>query len=432
MKALINVRIYDYHNYIENGFVIFDKQIIKVGRMIDFCNEGFLVIDGKGELLLPSFVCAHSHIYSIFARGLSLPFNPNNFLEILEQMWWKIDAKLTNEITYYSGIASASEFLLNGVTTIIDHHASGEIIGSLDALKRSVVKTAKMRGIFCFETSDRYNVLNCIKENKSFARKNHSEDVAGLFGLHASMTLSNETLKLVKKNLGNVPLHVHVAESIMDEEDSLDKYNCSIIKRFDNYGLLNKDSLIVHGVFLNDDEIDILKKHKCFLVVNTTSNMNNAVGLPNVKNYLNHGLNVIVGNDGLNSNMASEYMNVFYTSHLKNESPLCLNLNDIKTMILNSYDYVSNRLNIKLGRIEKDYEADFQLVKYNSFTQIDENNVFGHIFYGLFPSFKPSDVYSHGKKVVSNYALTNKKLLNELNKANEYSNKLWSVLKENN
>ncbi len=432
MKALINVRIYDYQNYIENGFVIFDKKIVKVGKMSDFKNDNYTLIDGKGSLLLPSFVCSHAHIYSIFARGLSLPFNPTNFLEILEQMWWKIDAKLTNDITYYSGIAASSEFLLNGVTTVIDHHASGEIIGSLDALKRSVVKLAKMRGIFCFETSDRYDVKSCIKENKSFAKKNHSEDVSGLFGMHASMTLCDKTLKLIKNNLGDVPLHVHVAESVMDEEDSFSKYNTSIIKRFDNYGLLNKDSLIVHGVFLSDEELDILKDRDCYLVVNTTSNMNNAVGLPNVKNYLNHGLKVMVGNDGLNSNMASEYMNVFYTSHLKNESPLCLNLADVKEMILNSYEYVSKRLNIKLGRIFEGYEADFQLVKYNPFTDMNSDNAFGHIFYGLFPSFKPSDVFSHGQKVVSSYSLTNKKLLNELKNANEFANKLWNELKETN
>ncbi len=430
MKAIINVRIYDYVNYIENGYLLFDKEIVEVGKMSDFKDNSYQIIDGKGSLLLPNFVCAHSHIYSIFARGLSLKFDPHNFLDILEQMWWKIDAKLTNELTYYSGISAASEFLLNGVSTVIDHHASGEIIGSLNALKRSVCKTAKMRGIFCFETSDRYDVSKCIKENKNYALKNHDEHTAGLFGMHASMTLSDKSLKMIKKNVGNIPLHVHVAESKMDEDDSLAKYNTSILERFEKYDLLNENSLIVHGVYLSDKELDIVKRHNSLMVVNTTSNMNNAVGLPNVKSYLDKGIKVMIGNDGLNSNMASEYMNVYYTSHLKNESPTQLSLNDVKQMILNSYDYVSNRLNIKLGRLEKGYLADFMLVDYHPFTNMDSSNAFGHIFFGLFPSFKPSDVFVDGLKMVSNYKLTNKKLKNELNNANEYSNKLWLSLKE--
>ena len=75
MKALINVRIYDYERYIENGYVIFDDVISEVGEMKSFKDKGYQIIDGKGQLLLPNFVCAHSHIYSIFARGLALPFD---------------------------------------------------------------------------------------------------------------------------------------------------------------------------------------------------------------------------------------------------------------------------------------------------------------------------------------------------------------------
>ncbi|MCR5332886.1 MAG: amidohydrolase family protein [Bacilli bacterium] len=427
MKAIINARIYDYKNYIENGYVVFDEQIKEVGKMSSFKDKDYEVIDAKGKLLLPNFVCNHAHIYSIFARGLSLPFNPHNFLEILEQMWWKLDAKITNQITYYSGIAASYEFLLNGVSTVIDHHASGEIIGSLSSLKASVCDVAHMKGIFCFETSDRYNISKCIKENVSFFKENSKN---ALFGMHASMTLSNETLALIKKEFGNIPLHVHVAESKMDEEDSLKKYNTSIIDRFDKYGLINKDSLIVHGVALSDHELDIIKARGAYMVVNTTSNMNNAVGLPNVKKYLDHGIKVMVGNDGLNSNMASEYMNVYYTSHLLNESPTTLNLGDVLNMINNSYDYVSNKLGIKLGKIEKGYASDFMLVNYSPFTQMDESNAFGHVFFGLLPSFKPCDVLVNGNYEVKNYEVQNKRLIAEFKKCKNFADELWHLVKE--
>ena len=431
MKAIVNARIYDYKNYIECGYVLFDKTIVEVGLMKDFKDKGYEIMDAKGKLLLPNFVCAHAHIYSIFARGFALPFDPHNFLEILEQMWWKIDAKITNDITYYSGIAASYEFLLNGVSTVIDHHASGtDIIGSLSSLKKSVVDVAHLRGIFCFETSDRYPIKDCIKENVEFYKNNKGEDVAGLFGMHASMTLSNETLSLIKSELANQPIHVHVAESKMDEEDSQSKYKTNIISRFDKFGLLNKDSLIVHGVALGDEELEIIKKRECYLVVNTTSNMNNAVGLPNVSNYLKHNIPVMVGNDGLNSNMASELMNVYYTSHLLNKSPKEANLGDVLKMINNAYEYVSRRLNIKLGKIEKGYVSDFMLVNYVPFTNMNESNAFGHVFFGLYPSFKPCDVFVKGNLEVKDYQMQNKELLSEFNKCNEFANKLWTLVKE--
>ena len=117
MKAITNVRIYDYQNYIENGYVVFDKKIVEVGSMDKFVNKDYTIIDGKGQLLLPNFVCNHSHIYSIFARGLILPFFPKNFKDILIQMWWKLDSKITNEITYNSGICAGAEFIENGASS---------------------------------------------------------------------------------------------------------------------------------------------------------------------------------------------------------------------------------------------------------------------------------------------------------------------------
>ena len=431
MKVITNVRIFDYKNYIENGYVVFDKQIIEVGQMSNYKDKGVKPIDGQGQLLLPNFVCNHAHIYSIFARGMILPFHPNNFLEILEQMWWKMDAKIDNQTTYYSGICAGKEFIENGVTTVIDHHASGtDIVGSLKALKKSLVNDLGLRAILCFETSDRYPVDKCIKENISFMQKNKDEHIAGLFGMHASMTLSNKTLASVSRKLKEGPIHIHVAESKMDEEDSQAKYGMSIIERLDKYGLVNPNSLIVHGVDIKDNELEIVAKNNAYMVVNTTSNMNNAVGLPNIKNYLDHGIKVMVGNDGLSSNMATEYLNAFYTTHLYNQTPLAMGLGEILDMINNSYDYVSKTLGIKLGKIEKGYESDFMLVPYQPFTVMDNTNAFGHVFYGLYPSLRPNDVYASGKLLLKNRKIVSKKVNKLVEESTEISKNLWTRIKE--
>lgn len=431
MKALVNVRIFDYQNYIENGYVVFDETIHEVGEMKNFKDKGYQVIDGKGQLLMPNFVCAHSHIYSIFARGLILPFNPHNFQEILDQMWWKLDSKIDNPITYYSGIAAGSEFLLNGVTTIIDHHASGEdILGSLTSLKKALDNTLHLRSVLCFETSDRYNVKECIKENISFANRYHTSHVAGLFGMHASMSLSEKTLKEVSRKLKDLPIHIHVAESDMDVIDAKEKYNTTIVERLDKHGLVNKDSLIVHGVYISDKELDIIKARGAYMVVNTTSNLNNAVGITDIKKFLNKGIPVMIGNDGLSSSMATEYLNAMYLTHLKNDSPTALNVGHILDIINNAYEYVGRRLNIKIGKISDGYVSDFMLVPYVPFTEMNKSNAFGHIFYGLFPNFKPCDVYVDGNRLVKSYELVSKKARQELIKSLEYSEKLWKRVKE--
>ena len=429
LTALTNVRIYDYENYIENGFIIFDEKIHEVGEMKDFKNNFYRIVNGKGKLVIPNFICAHSHIYSIFARGLSLPFNPTNFQDILDQMWWKLDSQIDNRITYYSGIAAGYEFLLNGVTTVIDHHASGkDIVGSLTNLKKAL-NLEGIRSILCFETSDRFNVNDCIKENISFADKNKTDFAAGLFGMHASMSLSDKTLEAISKKINGLPIHIHVAESEMDENDCMQKYKTTICERLDKYNLISPDSLIVHGIYMSQKEVQIIKDKDAYIVINPTSNLNNAVGITDVKMFLDAGVKLMVGNDGLSSSMGTEYLNAYYLTHLKNASPTALGLDDVKQMINNSYEYVGRRLNIEIGRIAPKYVSDFMLVDYAPFTVVNKDNIFGHIFFGLFPNFKPRNVYSNGKLVVKDGEITNGKVKRELVKAREYSQKLWASVK---
>ena len=100
IKALINVRIYDYTNYIENGYIIFDEVILEVGQMNDFSNQNYELIDGEGDLVIPGLVNGHTHIYSTFARGMSVRFNPKDFQGILDDLWWKMDHSLDKDMVY--------------------------------------------------------------------------------------------------------------------------------------------------------------------------------------------------------------------------------------------------------------------------------------------------------------------------------------------
>ncbi|MCK7487654.1 MAG: amidohydrolase family protein [Bacillus subtilis] len=149
MNALINATIYDFVAYRTNQYVLFDDVIRDVGDMAAYPGVDGTVWDCQGALVLPGFVLAHTHIYSTFARGLSLPFHPTNFQEILDQLWWKLDAQIDKDVIYHSGIAFSADAIKSGVTTLFDHHASGkEIAGTLNQLKRAVVDKAGLARLF--------------------------------------------------------------------------------------------------------------------------------------------------------------------------------------------------------------------------------------------------------------------------------------------
>jgi len=428
LKALINARIYDYHDYYENAYIIYDKEIIKIGPMREFNKAEYeSCIDLENALVLPGFICGHTHLYSAFARGMSIPFNPKTFKEVLKQMWWKLDHFLDLDMVYYSALTYGLEQIKKGSTCLIDHHAGNEIIGSLNQIKKALNDDLKMRSILAFETSDRYDSDKAIEENVNYIKNNKTEFTSGLFGLHASFTLSDNTLSEVSKNLAGAGIHIHVAESIKDEEDSMKKYGKTVIERLNSFNLINDSSILVHCTNASEKELKIIKNTNAYVAINTTSNMNNAVGLPNVRLMDELGINLMVGNDGLIQSMPIEYLNAYYSAHLNTKNPVGLSIDSIKKMITNSYDFVNKQLNIKLGKIKKGYKADLIVVPYSEFTPLDKSNIFGHLFFGLFPGLLPQDVIINGKTIIKNYKASTI-LENKAIESKNLAKKLWNKI----
>ncbi|MCE5219886.1 MAG: amidohydrolase family protein [Clostridium sp.] len=428
IKALTNVNIFDFDSLKEKSYVLFDKQIIEVGSIENFKGADE-VYDCNNQILMPGFVNCHSHIYSTFARGWITEFNPKNFVELLEQMWWKLDRVLEEKDIYYSGLVSGIEFIKNGVTTVVDHHASGrKIKGSLNLLKRALCDYLGIRGVFCFESSERFPIDECIEENIEFS-KIDSIMAKGLFGMHACLTLSDDSLKKIADKSQGMPIHIHVGESDEDNIESIKKYNKTPIERLEEYGLLRENSILSHCIYLSESDMDILKKYKVYVALNPTSNFNNAVGLADVLELEKRNIKCLLGNDGLGFNLTRDMINLLFGMHLKYKNPIAYSVNDIKKVIENNYEYASKILNCKLGKIEAGYEADFITLEYNAPTLITEDNLLGHFFYGMLDNFKPKNVWCNGKIKLKDYKILQdeEKIYEE---ARKIAQEIWEKCKE--
>ncbi|WP_083258986.1 amidohydrolase family protein [Cellulosilyticum sp. I15G10I2] len=429
IKALIHANLFDYENYREDYYVLFNHQIVEVGPMACFKGADE-VFDCKHQMVLPGFVNGHSHIYSAFARGWNTPCDAKNFTEFLEQMWWKLDSALDEEAVYYSGLVSGIECLKNGVTTIVDHHASGRHIkGSLNTLKKSICDEAGLRGIFCFETSDRFNLQQCIEENLEFAAQHQSAVATGIFGMHANMTLSNLSLETIQRQIGDMPIHIHVGESTDDGIYTQKVSGQSVVERLDHFGLLKKNSILSHCIYISEKDKDLLAQKEIYAAVNPTSNMNNGVGLPDVKGLMQRGIKCLIGNDGLGFNLTRDMQNLMYTMHLKYQSAQCFGLQEVTEIIKNNYDYAGKLLGCQLGRFEKGYEADFMEVFYNPPTPMDKSNMLGHFFYGILDRFTPNKVWAQGEvRVAEGKVKIDEAIIYK--EARHVADKVWHACKE--
>jgi putative selenium metabolism protein SsnA len=245
------------------------------------------IVDAAGQLIMPGNICAHTHFYGAFARGMAIPGNPpRDFPEILSKLWWRLDRALLPEDVKYSTLVCLVDAIKHGTTSLIDHHASPSAIdGSLDQIAEAVTE-AGLRASLCYEVSDRNGRDEAragIAENVRFAKvqsTGHDPLLAASFGLHASLTLSDETLAdcVVAAEGLDTGFHIHAAEGISDEEDSLRRSGKRVVERLDDAGILGPKSILVHCVHVDAWEMEILRDTGTWVTHQPRSNMNNAVG----------------------------------------------------------------------------------------------------------------------------------------------------------
>src|SRR5438132_7870846 len=131
-------------------------------------------VDASGGLIMPGFLCTHTHFYSAFARGMAIPGEPpRNFPEILERLWWRLDKLLTLEDTGVSAEIFMADAIRHGTTCVVDHHASPNAVdGSLDVIAVAV-EQAGIRACLAYEGSDRDGLAVIeagIRDNERFLR----------------------------------------------------------------------------------------------------------------------------------------------------------------------------------------------------------------------------------------------------------------------
>ncbi len=380
--------------FIEDGAVAIEgTKIAEVGQnwLIREKYQDADYIDAKGGVIMPAFINTHEHIYSAMARGLSIKgYNPKGFLDILDGQWWTIDRHLTLEQTKYSAIDTMIASIRNGVTTIFDHHASfGQIEGSLFTIA-DVAKELGLRACLCYEVSDRDGMEKArasVMENAEFIRyalKDDTDMLAGMMGMHAQFTISDATMALAAANKPEeVGYHIHVAEGIEDLHDCLKKYGKRIVDRLMDCGILGEKTLLGHCIYINPHEMELIKETNTMVVHNPESNMGNACGCPPTMELVKRGILTGLGTDGYTHDMLESYKvaNVLHKHHLCDANAAW---GEVPKMLFENNAAIANRyFKTPLGVLKEGAAGDVIVVDYDPPTHLDENNINGHMLFGM-------------------------------------------------
>jgi putative selenium metabolism protein SsnA len=378
------------NRFFQNGKVYIEgDRIIDVG---DFPVNRYApdkVIDAAGNVVMPGLINTHHHLYSTFARGFT-PAGPPalNFSEILSKLWWKLDLALNSEDVYYSALLALLDSVRAGCTTIIDHHSSPACRdGSLDQIEQAF-RDVGLSGCLSYEVSDRNQPGEGIRENERYISKCSDRDdgqMSALFGLHASMTLGSETLQRcaeVARGL-NAGFHVHAAEAEIDVELTIDRYGQGIMDRFDAFGITGSKSIFVHGVHFGPRDIDILTSTDSLLAVNPESNMNNGLATAPVLDFLNKGVLVGLGTDGMSAHLISQARALYLQQRGAHKDP-SIAFAEACQILLNHNRTLCNRLfHEPRGALAAGQLADIIIPNYQPFTPFNDDTLYGHLLFGL-------------------------------------------------
>lgn len=352
------------------------------------------MLDAAGRLVMPGNICAHTHFYSSFARGLAIPGPPmKDFPEILARLWWPLDRSLDGEAIRYSALVPLADAIRHGTTTLIDHHASNRAIdGSLDIIAE-VVEQAGLRACLCYEVTDRDGPAVAqagIRENERFIRKVKREKggglLAGTFGLHASLTLSDETLErcvAVAEELG-VGFHIHAAEGPADRNHAMEKYGLRTIDRLHQRGILGEKTIVAHAIDIDPWEMAVLRDTGTWVTHQPRSNMNNAVGVADVPAMLRGGVQVGLGNDGFSNNMFMEMKTAYLLHKVHRNDPRVMGADQVLEMAVTNNARLANLFFPKpIGELSPGAYADIILLDYHPPTPLTAGNLPWHIIFGV-------------------------------------------------
>lgn len=376
------------------------------------------IIDCTGKYITQSFVCGHHHVYSALSRGMGAPKkNPENFNEILEYVWWTLDKCLDAEMIEASALYTAIASIKNGVTFVIDHHASPNAIkGSLEIIANAFEKVGASH-LLCYEISDRDGLDKAeegLNETAEYL-KNHQ----GLVGLHASFTVSDDTLKkaveLAKQSDSGI--HIHVAEAESDQDHCVSTYGIRVIERLQKFGALDSGKTILgHCLHLSENEKKIISNSPAWVVQNTESNLNNKVGFFNAKGL---GENIMMGTDGMHSDMLRSAKAAFFVGQ---------NFDTI------GYDSVYQRFRnadkyLQSNGFKGHGPNNLVVLDYDTPTPFNNGNFYGHFVFGI-ESQHVQHVISKGRLIVENRKIITVNEEKILADARIQAERLWSKMRK--
>ena len=369
----------------------------KIAKIDDHINvPADEVIDCTGKAILPSFCNTHTHASMMFLRGIG---EDKNLFDWLNQDIFPKEAKLKPEHMYALSRFAILEMIKTGTTCFTDMYFL--IPGTFKAVQDMGVRCVlPYLGMDFFDVQKREKHI--LEATQYLTGSLQNSRIIKAICCHSIYTCSKELIlkffEMSKKY--NTFFQIHVSETQKEVDDCTQKFGCRPVELLYKWGVMGEKTLFAHAVHLNDDEIELVKKTKTVLAHCPTSNLKLGSGQMNLQKYLDSGLKLTLGTDGVSSNNSLSMIGEMKTAALsaKNSSDSVLS-GKVEDIFQISTQNGFEAFGLNAGEIKEGKLADFILVDMNNQFLLPNNNLISNMIYAA-DSSCITDVFCDGKPVM--------------------------------
>jgi 5-methylthioadenosine/S-adenosylhomocysteine deaminase len=262
-----------------------------------------------GMLLLPGTVNAHSHSFQSLLRGLGddQPFSQ------WRRYLYEFMPRLDEEGVYTGALFAFGEMLLRGVTTVCDffylHHGGNErALAVAQAARDLGIRLVLARTMMDWETAPpafRESPERATANTRALAVRLEGDPLVSVIPApHSPHAASAEMIQAGARLAVELdtPWHIHVAEAPYEGEETRKRYGTGPLAWMESLGALDERIRIVHGVWLEDEEIEALGRAGGGLIHCAGSNLFLGDGIAPIPTYQRAGVTVSLGCDSGSAN----------------------------------------------------------------------------------------------------------------------------------
>ena len=265
-------------------------------------------VDGRGRVLLPGFVNAHTHLPMTLMRGYG---GGHDLQSWLNDYIFPAEARLDDRAVAAGAALGLAEMIATGVTCVADMYMRTGVIA--DQIVRAGLSANLSCGGVYFGAPEDFSPDTCgdCRNQQELTDAWHGYGGGQIrvdASIHAEYTSSAPLWQWMAGYARDhgLRMHVHTSETVSEHEACLQRHGATPFQTLDRYGVWDNGGIAAHCVYTTPEDWALMARRGVSCVHNPWSNLKLGSGVAPIPAMRQAGVNVALGSDGMSSHNGAD------------------------------------------------------------------------------------------------------------------------------